>query len=94
MGEVIYIFYSYVFGLYLFSLTTMTAEHNHGCNQKDRFILFYYVQSHIYQICTLWTEIKGYHPTRLVWRNQIIFHFFLYVDILHLTLIGEGAGIC
>ena len=38
--EVIYIFYSYVFGSYTVLLTSMMAEHNHRCNQKDIFCLF------------------------------------------------------
>ena len=33
--EVIYVFYSYVFGLYVVSLTSITVEHNYGCHQKD-----------------------------------------------------------
>ena len=36
-GEVFYILYSYVFGLYVVSLTSMMAEHNHGYHQKDSF---------------------------------------------------------
>ena len=39
-GEVIYILYSYVFGLYTVLLTSMAAEKNHRCHQKDRFCLF------------------------------------------------------
>ena len=38
--KVIYIFYSYVFGLYFVSLAAITANHNHGCNQKYIFCLF------------------------------------------------------
>ena len=39
-GEVIYIIYSYVFGLYLFLLAPMTSDHNHGCHRKYSFCLF------------------------------------------------------
>ena len=39
-GEVIYILYSYVFSLYTVLLTSMKAEHNHRCHQKERFCLF------------------------------------------------------
>ena len=37
--EVIYMFYSYVFGLYFVSLTSMTARHNYRCHQKARFCI-------------------------------------------------------
>ena len=36
------------------------------------------------QISTFWTKIQGCYLTRLVWRNWIIFCFFLYVVIAHL----------
>ena len=39
-GEVIYIVYSYSFGLYSVLLTSITAKHNHRCHQKDSFCLF------------------------------------------------------
>ena len=39
-GGVIYIFCSFVCDLYTVLLTSMTAEHNHRCYQKDRFCLF------------------------------------------------------
>ena len=42
-GEVIYIFYSYLFGLYGVSLTAMIYEHDRKCYRKDSFILFYFV---------------------------------------------------
>ena len=92
--EVIYVFYSYVSGLYVVSLKSMTAEHNYGCHQKDSLCLFYYVQIHISQIYTFWNEIKGYHLTWLVWHTRIIFRFFLYVDIFHLLQRREDVGIC
>ena len=66
VGEVIYIFYSYSFGLYFVSLTAMTIDHNHGCHQKDTFWVFYYVRIHISQFCTFWTDIQVYHITRYV----------------------------
>ena len=44
-GEVIYIFYSYDFGLYSVLLKSMTAEHNHGCHQEDIFCLFITLKS-------------------------------------------------
>ena len=59
-GEVIYISFGYVFGLYFITLTYMTATQYHRCHQNDIFCLFYYILIHIYQICTLWTEIQGY----------------------------------
>ena len=40
-GEVVYIFYSYLFGLYVVSLKAMTVNPIQVCNQKDRFYLFY-----------------------------------------------------
>ena len=38
--KVVYIFYSYSFVLYIVPFTYITAEHNHGCHQKDSFCLF------------------------------------------------------
>ena len=65
-GEFVYIFYSYVFGLYNVLLTSMTAKHNHKCHKMTAFVYFYYVQIHISQICILWTEIQGSHLTQLM----------------------------
>ena len=92
--EVIYIFYSYVFGIYVVLLAYMTAEHNNWCHQRDRFCLFYYVQIHISQICTFCTEIQGYHLTQLVWHTRIIFFLFLYVTISYLLQRQKDVGIC
>ena len=92
-GEFINIFYIYVFGLYVVSLTSTTANQNHECHQKDRCCLFYYVQIHISRIFIFWTQIQGYHITRLVWRTRIIFRFFSYVVIAHLLQIREDVGI-
>ena len=39
-GEVIYIVYKYLFGLYTVLLTSMTVEHNHRCHQNNSFCLF------------------------------------------------------
>ena len=39
-GEFIYIFYSYVFGLYYISSTDMATKKNHGCHKNDSFCLF------------------------------------------------------
>ena len=51
---------------YMFSLTAMTVEHTCGCNQKDRFCLFYYIQIHISQFYKFWIKIQGNHLTQLV----------------------------
>ena len=93
-GEVIYIFYSYVFGLYVVLLTSIKAEKNHRCHQKDSFCLFYYVKIHISQICTFWNNIQGYHLTLLVWHTRIIFRLLSYVVIVRLLQIQEDVGIC
>ena len=63
-------------------------------SSKGQFLFIYYVQINISQIYTFWTEIKGYHLTRLVWRTHIVFPFFLYVAIVHLLQIREDIGIC
>ena len=49
--EVIYIFYSYIFGLYFVSLADMTNKNNHIFHQKYGFYLFYHVWIHIYIKC-------------------------------------------
>ena len=92
-GEAIYILYSYVFGLNFISLETMTSEQDHWCHQKEIFCLFYYVQIHISQICTLCTKIQGYHLTQYLLHTWIIFRFFFYVEISHLLQRREGIGI-
>ena len=91
-GEVVYIIYSYVFGLYIFSLTAMTADHDHRCHKKDSFCLFYYFKIHISHICTFWTKTQGYNITRLVWSTWVIFCFFSYVVMFHLLLKREDVG--
>ena len=91
--KVIYIFYSYSFVLYIVPFTYVTAEHNHGCHQKDIFF-FYYVQIHVSQICKFWTEIQVCHITLLVWHTRILFYLFSYVAIVHLLQRLEDVGIC
>ena len=49
--------------------------------------------NHMSQICTFWTEIQGCHITRLVQHTRIIYHFLLYVAILHLLQRMEDVGI-
>ena len=44
-GEVIYIFYSYSFGLYVVSLTSMTPEHNIGVVKRKDFVYFITLKS-------------------------------------------------
>ena len=39
-GEVIFILYSYLFGLYTVLLTSVQTEHNHMCHQNDIVCLF------------------------------------------------------
>ena len=87
--EVIYIFYSHVFVLYL-----GFTENNHGCHQKDMFCLFFYVQIRLSQIFTLWTKMQSYHLTQSVLRTWVIFRFFSYVSIVHLLRIWEDVEIC
>ena len=94
VGEVLYILYSCVFGLYIFSLTAMNTDQYHRCHQNNSFCLFYYIWIHIFKICTFWTKIQGCHLTRSVLCNLIIFHFFSYVDIVHLLQRWEDVGIC
>ena len=94
--EVIYTFYSYVFGLYIFSLTTINFKNDQGCHQKESACVFYYVRIHTSQICTFWTEIQGYHLTRHVLHTLIIFLFLYYVAIvqyLQYVRILESVGI-
>ena len=47
VGEVIYIFYSYAFGLYFGSLTSMATEHDKGCYKKYSVCLICYFWIHI-----------------------------------------------
>ena len=63
-------------------------------SSKGHLLLIYYVQINLSQICTLWTEIQGYHLTQFVWRTRIIFRFFSYVVIFRLLQIREDVGIC
>ena len=91
--EVIYILYSYVFGLYIVSLIAMTSKHNHGWHQDKIFCLFYFTRIHIFHNCTFRSKIQGYHFTQLVWCTWIIFCFFSYVVIVHLIWRWEDVGI-
>ena len=92
--EVPYIFYSYVFGLYFISLTTMTTKHDHRCHWNNSVCLFYYIIIHTSQIFTIWTKIQGYYIKQSILRTWIIFRFFLYVEIIYLLWIKEDVGIC
>ena len=94
MKDVIYIFHSYLFRFYFIPLNSMTADHNHGCNKKYSFCLFYYVQIHISQNFIFWTKIQSYHLTLLVRRTRIIFCFFSHVEIVLLIIVKEVIGIC
>ena len=83
--EVIYIFYSYVFGLYNFLLKFMMAEHNHGCHQKYSFCLFItfkstYLKSVHYGpkskaiISHDWCEVLGlYFVSSCMWQSYTYF---------------------
>ena len=44
-GEVIYIFCSYVYGLYTLVFTSMMGDHNNSCHQKYSFCLFILLKS-------------------------------------------------
>ena len=76
-GEVVYIFYSYIFGLYFVSLAYMTTEHNYRFHKREIFILSYTFESIYLKSVHYGTKFKANisHGMCYVLRLYFVFPF-------------------
>ena len=61
----IYLLQLYICIIYIF-IDSHDFRAQSRVSSKRLLLFFYYVQIHLSQMCTLWTEIQVYHLTRLM----------------------------